>query len=283
MSDSNHLSSLLSKIIGKMLKPLVKLLMLNNITYTGLLSLLKQTFVKVAVEESAFHLDNKKQTDSRISLLTGVHRKEVKRIRESINNSQSESELTAGLSAQMMSRWLGHQSYLDAQGKPLPLHKQHDTERSFEQLVFDISRDKHPRSILDDWLKQSLVRIDDDNMIHLLQNGYTAQDNLEEKLFFAGKNISQHLDTVTNNLTPNSTPLFDRAVYFHHLSSESATQIEHLAQQEMLKVLTLVNKEAAALQAQDALIKDSKNSKNKHSIHLGAYFNCQQKMDAKND
>lgn len=280
MSDSNHLSSLLSKIIGKMLKPLVKLLMLNNITYTGLLSLLKQTFVKVAAEEQIFHLDNKKQTDSRISLLTGVHRKEVKRIRENMHDSLSESELTAGLSAQMMSRWLGHQSYLDTKGKPLPLHKQHDSERSFEQLVFDISKDKHPRSILDDWLKQNLVRIDDENMIHLLQNGYIAQDNFEEKLFFAGKNISQHLDAVTNNLTPNSNPRFDRAVYYHNLSPDSATKIEQLAQHEMLKVLTLINKKAADLQSQDALNTDTKNI---HSIHLGAYFNGSQKKGDNND
>ncbi len=280
MSDSKPLPSLLSKAIGKMLKPLVKLLMLHHITYTGLLALLKQSFVEVAAEESEFHLAQKKQTDSRISLLTGVHRKEVKRIRDNLNNPQSESELTASLSAQIMSKWLGHPDYIDTQGRPKPLHKQHDSELSFEQLVFSLSKDKHPRSILDDWLKQNLVHIDEQQMIHLTQHGYTAQDNFEEKLFFAGKNISQHLEAVTHNLTPNTKPRFDRAIYYHQLSAESAVIIEQLAQQEMLKALTLINQKAADLQNQDAL---KKNASNKHSIHLGAYFNHEHKVDSSND
>ncbi len=280
MSDSNPLPSLLSKTIGQMLKPLVKLLMLHHITYTGLLALLKQSFVEVAATEAEFHLEQKKQTDSRISLLTGVHRKEVKRIREALSTPQSEHELTASLSAQIMSKWLGHPDYIDALGQPKPLHKQHSSELSFEQLVFSLSKDKHPRSVLDDWLKQNLVYIDEQQMIHLQQNGYTAQDNIEEKLFFAGKNISQHLAAVTHNLTTNNSPRFERAIYYHQLSAESVAIIEQLAQKEMLKALTTINQKAAELQNQDAK-KNSESSK--HAIHLGAYFNHEYKMDNPHD
>ncbi len=268
MTDPGSLSSALSKTIGRMLRPLVKLLMLKGITYIGLLSLLKKTFVEVAHRESEFQLDNKRQTDSRISLLTGVHRKEVKRIREELDDPLTEEEIKASISAQMMAKWLGHPEFTDENGYPRSLHRYHKSELSFADLVFDISRDKHPRSILDDWLNQKLVEIDKNDKIHLIQDGYTASENIEEKLFFAGKNISEHLETVTHNLTSTNSPRFDRAVYYHHLSEESVNQIESLAKEELLKAMKSINKKAAELQLQDA----TQDIETRHSVHIGGYY-----------
>lgn len=268
MTDPGNLSSALSKTIGRMLRPLVKLLMLKGITYTGLLSLLKKTYVEVAHREHDFQLDNKRQTDSRISLLTGVHRKEVKRIREELDNPLTEKEIKASISAQMMAKWLGHPEFTDENGNPRALHRDHKIELSFSDLVFDISRDKHPRSILDDWLNQKLVTIDEENKIHLIQDGYTASEDIEEKLFFAGKNISEHLETVTHNLTTSESPRFDRAVYYHHLSGSSVDKIERLAKAELLKAMKSINKKAAELQLQDA----EQDIKRRHSVHIGGYY-----------
>jgi hypothetical protein len=269
MTDSTPISKILSKAIGKMIKPLVKLLMQQGVTYIGLQSLLKESFVEVADKEKQFQLDSKRQTDSRISLLTGVHRKEVKRLREKIGTPQSEKEIKASVSAQMMAMWSGHPDYVNAEGLPIPLHRQHETELSFNNLVFAISKDKHPRSILDDWLNQGLVEIDSDGKIHLSQSGYIPQEDMEEKLFFAGKNISEHLNTVTHNLSSNVTPRYDRAVYYHRLSKESARAIELFANAERQAVLQKINLKAAQLQQQD---NDNNGQPNPYSIHLGAYF-----------
>jgi len=268
MPNSNPLSQALNKAIGKMLKPLVKLLMHKGITYIGLQELLKETYVEVADLNASFQLNNKRQTDSRISLLTGVHRKEVKRIREAINTTKTEKEIKASISAQMMAKWLGHPNFIDEQGEPKALHKQHDTALSFSDLVFSVSKDKHPRSILDDWLQQGFITIDKEQLIWLNKEGYAAPEDMEEKLFFAGKNIEQHLTTVTHNLTSNNTPLFDRAVYYHQLSENSALEIETLSKALLLETLKTVNKKAAQLQQQDA----DQAELTQHSIHIGAYF-----------
>ena len=59
--------------------PLVKLLLHRGIGYPLLAEALKSVFVGVA--ESEFPLAGKAETDSRISLLTGIHRRDVKRLR----------------------------------------------------------------------------------------------------------------------------------------------------------------------------------------------------------
>jgi hypothetical protein len=265
---SEQLSKALNKTIGRMLRPLVKLLMHQGITYTGFIPLLKETYVEVAIEEAAFQLDDKRQTDSRVSLLTGVHRKEVKRIREKLGHPFSEKEIKASISAQIMAKWLGHPDYADERGEPRPLQRNHGQNVSFEDLVFSISRDKHPRSILDDWLRQGLVEIDDDQLIHLKQKGYTASHDIEEKLFFAGKNISEHLETVTHNLTSPEQPRFDRSVYYHRLSEQSVSELDALARDELLSALNRVNQKAAQLQQADRDL----DEKPLLSVHIGGYF-----------
>ena len=78
-TDFQKPSSPLISAVSYILHPLVKLLLTRSITYPYMSNLLKSIYVKVATEE--FRLKGKPQTDSRISLLSGVHRKDVKNLR----------------------------------------------------------------------------------------------------------------------------------------------------------------------------------------------------------
>ena len=76
--SSKKMQIILHKTLRKMLRPLVRLMLSQGINYTMILEDLKCVFVSVVEEE--FKIDGKQQTDSRITLLTGVHRKDVQRI-----------------------------------------------------------------------------------------------------------------------------------------------------------------------------------------------------------
>lgn len=269
-NDSSTLDKALYKTIKTMLKPLVKLLLQQGITYTALVEPLKQIFVEVA--EESFPLANKKQTDSRISLLTGVHRKEVKRLRET-DNSLSAQEIKAGISAQIMATWTGHPDFLNADGFPSALPKQGPSP-SFEDLVFRVSKDKHPRSVLDDWINQGIVTLDEKNFVHLNEAGFVPQDNLEEKLFFAGKNINAHLTVVAHNLSGDDRAMFDRAVFYKNLSEDSIQKIEQTARDKSLSLLTEINMLGLELQQQDQSNKTATSE-----FHFGSYFLCDDKTE----
>src|SRR5665647_525774 len=79
--------------IRYLLRPLVRLLLSHGISFPTFCDLVKSAYVKVAEEE--FKLASKPQTDSRISLLTGIHRREINRLRNEavteINLSQHAS------------------------------------------------------------------------------------------------------------------------------------------------------------------------------------------------
>ncbi len=255
-----------------MLRPLVHLLIHQGVTYIAFLDLLKRTYVEVA--DKSFALKTKRQTDSRISLLTGVHRMEVKRIRAEAAEPMSEKEIKASKSAQMMSIWTGHQAYLDNQGKPKALFlSSKEGSPSFEELVLRVSKDKHPRSVLDEWLNQKLITIQD-NKVFLNEAGYIPEEDFEEKLFFAGKNIGDHLAIVAHNLAGEQPPLFDRAVYYSDLSQESVELLEEQAKRQMMQLLTDLNQKASELQQQD-----KEKDDNKYAMHVGGYFFKQEQQD----
>jgi len=269
LNTNSDKETILAKALIKILKPLVRLLINQNITYIGLLNLLKKTYVEVA--EESFSIEGKRMTDSRISLLTGVHRGEVKHIRTEVLTKPSEKEIKASLSAQLMSIWAGHQAYLNEHNEPQALYRcVQDGSPSFEHLVLSVSKDKHPRSILDEWLHQGLVELvikDEKELIVLTEKGYVPETDFEEKLFFAGKNIGDHLSVVAHNLESQVPAMFDRAVYYQELTAESVQVIEDASKEKMMAALTELNQLASHLQTQD---KDAEEAS--HSMHIGAYF-----------
>ena len=69
----------LVKALRQALRPLLHVMLARGITLPYLAELIKSLLVEVA--ERDFQLDGKPVTDSRISLLSGVHRKDVNRLR----------------------------------------------------------------------------------------------------------------------------------------------------------------------------------------------------------
>ncbi|RMH21767.1 MAG: hypothetical protein D6698_02200 [Gammaproteobacteria bacterium] len=275
MSENIEHQKGLGRTLRRMLRPLVRLLIRQGVAYPAMVETLRETYVEVASEDPRLQLPGKRQTDSRVSLLTGVHRKEVKRIRETLQTAPDEPEIRSSVSAQMMALWLGHADFQDEQGQPRPLGRSPEQSPSFYDLVYAVSMDKHPRSILDEWLHQHLVHVDEDGWVHLDQAGFVARGAMQDKLFFAGRNIGEHLETVTHNLETDEDPRFDRAVYYHHLSEDSVAELRKMAEDGLLRVLKQVNHRAAELQQRDKVAHENESDgipRPNASIHVGGYL-----------
>lgn len=273
------ISSAFKRALKKILKPLVKLLLSKGITYTALLEALKQIYIEVA--EESFKLDNKRLTDSRISLLTGIHRKEVKRLRENLQEEISEPEIKAGISAGIIALWQASEDYTDDKHKPLKLSR-NGKAPSFESLVYSVSKDKHFRSILDDWLHQGIVFLDKEDNVCLSADSFVPDEDEDEKVFFAGRNIHYHLEVINHNLQTKApandenldpqtaariAPMFDRSVYYKHLSDKSVQVLESKAKENALNSLLEINQLASQLQQ-----KDLQHPNATSAIHFGSYF-----------
>lgn len=233
-----------------LLRPLVRLLLAHNITYQTFCDSVRAAYVRVADEE--FRLADKPQTDSRISLLTGIHRREVNRLR---NEPDEAIELSsrASMSALVLAIWSGNPEYQDKHGVPLALPRLSGKggERSFESLVQSVSKDFRPRVVLDEWLRQGIVTLDADDRVMLCTDAFVQPQDMEEKIYYFGQNIHDHLAAATHNLGGGEPPFLERCVFYDRLSADSTRELAEYSRVVGMKALQSINKRAAELQKRD--------------------------------
>lgn len=234
----------------RLLRPLARLLMAFGVNYPAFANLAKGVFVDVAARD--FPDDGEPITDSQVSILSGVHRREVKRLRVEMLQQRMPSGV-ASMGGQIVARWCAEARYLDNQRRPMPLPRlaSKGGDISFERLVESVSKDIRARAVLDEWLRLGVAYLDDQDRVNLVEHAFVPARGLDEKAFFFGKNLSDHMAASAHNLMEGQPPFLERCVYYDGLSQESAEKLRNLTRELAVSALQEVNRFALELQQQD--------------------------------
>jgi Family of unknown function (DUF6502) len=259
-------SSIVIQAIRGILRPLVRFMLAQGLTYTILIDLLKSVYVEVALKE--FKLDKKRQTDSRISLLTGVHRKDVRRLSEMMEAEAPPPE-NVTLGAQLVAKWIGQAPYVNQQGHPIALARgaKDGGERSFEALVASVSKDIRSRAILDEWLRLGIVHMDHDDCVCLNVEAFVPKQGFAEKAYYFQHNLQDHIAASVHNMLELGPPFVERSVYYETLTKTSAAELVSLGEALGMQALQTVNRRALILEQKDANRPDANQR-----INFGIYF-----------
>lgn len=249
------------------MRPLVRLMLKKGVSYTGFANLLKEIFVDVAERE--FRLDDKPPTDSRISLLTGVHRKDVRRLRAKAAERAAVLPEDISFGAHLVSVWLNHSPFCAEPGRPLPLARLASMggECSFDGLVAQVSKDIRARVVLDEWLRLGIVRMDEQDRVHLEAMAFIPQRGFDEKAAYFQHNLHDHACAAVHNLTEDGAPFFERSVHYDSLSPAGVDQLREAVKVEGMQVLNGFNLLAAELEERDVPPADARQR-----ITIGLYF-----------
>lgn len=227
---------LIAAAVKHVLRPIVKLMLANQLTYTFAIDLLKALFVEIAEKE--FALQGKTQTDSRISLISGVHRKDVRRLREYSPDVAEVVPQNISLGSQIIAVWTTDAKYLGEDGLPKALARLASQDMdSFESLVRSVSTDIHPRAVLDEWLRLGVATVDEDNHVHLVSDAFVPQEGMEEMAYYLGHNLHDHAQAAVSNMLGQQPALFERCVHYDDLSAESVEEITKLSKKIGMKSL----------------------------------------------
>jgi hypothetical protein len=231
----------------------------------------------VQAAKDEFQLTDKRQTDSRISLLTGVHRKDVKRL---LRDQPVDLQMPPGVSlgSQLAARWLTAGEYLDGKGQPLPLPRlaSDGGDKSFEALVASVSKDIRSRAVLDEWLRLGVVHLDDDDRVCLNVAGFIPEKGFDEKAYFFGQNLHDHIAAGTHNLLGQIPSLLERSVYEEELSQASVAELAELARDLGMQSLKTIYRRATELRRRDAATTEANRRMN-----FGIYFYSERVDDGK--
>ena len=234
----------LLKVIRRILRPLVRMLLAKGIAYPQLIELLKGLFVEVAVRD--FPVEGKEQTDSRISLLTGIHRKDVKRLR-ALPPDEERIPDTVSLGMRLINAWQ-LPPFADEDGTPKSLSRlaRLGGDLSFETLVTSVSKDIRARSVLDEWTRLGIARVDNDDKVTLMTDAFVPHQGFEEKAFYFGHNLHDHTAAATSNLLGERRPFLERSVHYARLPASLVQSLAQDAEGSGMRLLKSLNRKAQA-------------------------------------
>ena len=261
----NKTQAALVKAVVMLCKPLIRLLIEKGITFPQFRELMKELYVEVADEK--FSLDDKKPSDSRIFVLTGAHRKDIKRIRQQAEQETSKITSSASLSGEIVARWTSMPEYLDDKGKPRQLLKRgKGYEAGFEQLVSSVSKDVRPKVIFEEWLRLGIVRLKDDYVV-LNKSAFVTNKEFKEMAYYLGHNVHDHMASCVNNILAEDDPMLERSVYYACLTEDSVNKLNTIATKKGNELLQNLNKQAIKLYDVDKQKEDAI-----YRMRLGVYW-----------
>ena len=261
----NKSQTALIKAITMLCKPLIRLMIEKGMPFPQFRDLIKELFVEVA--DTHFSLDDKKPSDSRIFVLTGVHRKDIKRIRQQDKKQNSTFSSSASLSGEIVARWISMPEYMNENGNPRPLLKSRtNSESDFDQLVSSVNKDVRPKVILEEWLRLNIVHLKDDHVV-LNQSAFVTNKEFNEMAYYLGHNIHDHIASCANNILNENTPMFERSVYYASLTENSVNKLRIISDKKSNELLQHLNKQALKLYDEDKFKEDAD-----YRMRLGVYW-----------
>lgn len=127
----------------------------RGITPNRFSSLARDAFVRAAAANS--QLQNGKVNHSKVAALTGLPRKEIRRILDCTMASLESSRTTSMPSARVVRGWLTDQRFLTQKGKPKSLAIG-GGQSAFERLVRKYGGDISPRAVLEELIRSRKAR-----------------------------------------------------------------------------------------------------------------------------
>jgi hypothetical protein len=208
-----NLSNIIAGAVCTLLRPLVRVLLRNNISFTTFADLAKWVYVQVALEE--FQLPGRKQTISRAALLTGLSRKDVLRVKRLVTPGDPTITEKQSRASRVVSGWVRDPRFHDAENKPALLPFDGEARTSFSSLVKAFSGDIPPRAVLDELIRTGVVERLEDGRVRLLAPAYVPRTGKAEKLDILGTDVADLISTIDHNLDPDGgEPFFQRKVCY---------------------------------------------------------------------
>ncbi len=232
--------------LAHLLQPFAELCLAKGVTIQAVEELVRRAFVQAARQVCQGARPDR--LTSRISTMTGLTRREVGRLE---TEAAPELPATRSLSSELLTHWLSEPGYTDPQGRPLELARQGEAP-SFEALAATVTRDVHPRTLLDEMVRLGLVGLAaDKDRIRLLDEAFVPRNDWPQLVGFLGANVGDHLRAAVSNVLGSGSEHFEQALLADELSVQSLQQARQLISEQWRELMTRLGPRLQALMDED--------------------------------
>jgi len=216
--------------IRRMLRPVVRQLIAYGVTYPAFNRMVRELYIEVA--DQHFALPFKRQTDSRVALVTGINRKEVSQLRRRRKTVKVDTvEVEDTVMTHVIGRWMAGPPYADATGHPhrLPYESESARTASFARLVRQVGPDVPVRSVLDELLHSGVVELLPDGDVCLRREAHVPAAGAEGKLTLLGSDPAEVFSTIVHNIEHPEAPRLQRKVVYDNIGADALPELSQAA------------------------------------------------------
>jgi Family of unknown function (DUF6502) len=204
----------------RLLVPLTRLAVSKGVPYAAVDEWLRASFVKAAYQTHPELPPHRRA--SRVSAATGLHRREVQRL---LAESDAPAVPAKSVAAEVFAHWRSDKKYLHPDGKARVLPRMGPAP-SFESLAHEVTRDVHPRTLLEELIRLNLAQRDPgDDTVSLVRTGFVPSKDLARMAGFLADNVGDHLAGAVANVLGESPGHLDQAVFAEGLSEASMIEV----------------------------------------------------------
>jgi hypothetical protein len=268
MSGNDKQQALINAVF-KLIRPLVRILLRNGMPYGVFADIAKKAYVDVANQD--FRIDGRKQSDTRISTITGLNRKEVAKLKKDTIPVTPEKIEKYHRAARVVYGWVHDPDYQDQNGNCMQLSFDQG-EFCFTNLVKKYSGDMTPRAILDELLQAGIVQkhtSDKKETLELLERAFIPSRSELEKLAILGTDAYGLINTIDHNIYKDAPPRFQRKVFYDNLPDEHIDEIKQYIAAESQKLLEKVDQKMAPY---DRDVNPDVDGEGKNAIGVGVFY-----------
>ncbi len=208
----SNVKEYLLQALRTMLKPLVKLFISQGVTHAEFAEAAKEVYVEIALRD--FETDER-INKSRVAILTGLTRKEVKNVIDrALESGQQEKMFSRP--ERVLAGWYSDPNYTGPYGIPLelPYETSEGDQQSFVGLVKTYSGDMAPRQMLNELLRSGSV-VEIDKRYKAVSRTYEPTALSPELIERLGEIGQRFFSTAATNIEKKGqgSGYFDRLVY----------------------------------------------------------------------
>lgn len=246
-----------------LLRPMAQLAISKGVSYASLDELLRATLVESA--KCQFSGTPAHGLVSRISTATGLNRREVTRL---VSQEAASGSPKRWLAGEVFTKWLSDLAYKDpTDGKPIALPRQ-GAEPSFEALALAITKDVHPRSLLEELCRLGMAVIDEaSDCVVLVKDAMVPKNDFTKMVAFVAGNVGDHLQGTVANVLGGGDAHFDQAIVADELSPASIHEARTLVQRQWQTMFDALIPQLSALIERD----QSNGAPQDQQIRIGLY------------
>lgn len=212
----------LQQALGGLMTSVARLAVARGLPFAAVEEMLKMAFVHAAARAHPGLPEHRKV--SRISTATGINRREVTRLTQP-QEPAGAAPRGRSLASEVFAHWRTDKRYRDRAGAPRVLPRQGPAP-SFEALAHEITRDVHPRSLLDELVRLGLANCDEAaDTVALARDAFVPHGDRVRLLGLLGDNVGDHLSAAADNVLADDHLHFEQAVFADGLSLASVASI----------------------------------------------------------